>query len=34
MSGASGGASCKPKMGDGGKVFRIRTGDGTIRIER
>ena len=22
------------KMGDGGKVFRIRTGDGTIRIER
>ena len=25
---------CEPKMGDGGKTFRIRTGDGTIRIER
>ena len=24
----------KAKMGDGGKAFRIRTGDGTIRIER
>lgn len=24
----------KSKMGDGGKTFRIRTGDGTIRIER
>lgn len=24
----------KSKMGDGGKMFRIRTGDGTIRIER
>lgn len=22
------------KMGDGGKIFRVRTGDGTIRIER
>lgn len=24
----------RTKMGDGGKIFRIRTGDGTIRIER
>ena len=24
----------KTKMGDGGKSFRIRTGDGTIRIDR
>jgi DUF4097 and DUF4098 domain-containing protein YvlB len=24
----------RSKMGDGGKMFRIRTGDGTIRIER
>lgn len=24
----------KSRMGDGGKMFRIRTGDGTIRIER
>jgi len=26
--------SLRTKMGDGGKTFRIRTGDGTIRIER
>jgi DUF4097 and DUF4098 domain-containing protein YvlB len=26
--------SLRAKMGDGGKTFRIRTGDGTIRIER
>jgi DUF4097 and DUF4098 domain-containing protein YvlB len=26
--------SLRTKLGDGGKVFRIRTGDGTIRIER
>ena len=26
--------SLKSKMGDGGKTFRIRTGDGTIRLER
>ena len=25
--------SLRQKMGDGGKTFRIRTGDGTIRIE-
>jgi len=24
----------RSKMGEGGKMFRIRTGDGTIRIER
>ena len=24
----------RSKLGDGGKTFRIRTGDGTIRIER
>jgi len=26
--------SLRSKLGDGGKMFRIRTGDGTIRIER
>jgi hypothetical protein len=24
----------RTKLGDGGKLFRIRTGDGTIRIDR
>jgi hypothetical protein len=26
--------SLRSKIGDGGKTFRIRTGDGSIRIER
>ena len=33
-SGASAAACMRSKMGDGGKTLRVRTGDGTIRIER